>query len=81
MVVFGYSGKITGCIRKRVVLFRQDGCIWIKVVVLDKSGCIQANVVVFGQNWLYSGRVVELEEKGCVRKRVVVFSGKSGRIR
>ena len=63
-----YSGK-SGCIREKVVVFGQSGCIRArsgciraKVVVFGQSGCIQAKVVVFVQKWFFSGssRIEEL---------------------
>ena len=53
-----------------MVLFRKDGCNWIKVVVFGqkwmysgKSGCIRAKVVVFRQKWLYSVKLVLFGQK------------------
>ena len=73
VVVFGHMwlclGK-SGCIRAKVVVFVQSGCLrskWLlrgKVVVFGHSGCIQAR-------WLYLGK------SGCVRAKVVVFGEKS----
>ena len=77
---------ITGCIRKRVVLFRQDGCIWIKVLYSGKSGCIRAKVVVFGQsgcNWKKSCcfRTKRLYTGKCLYSAKVVVFGQSGCVR
>ena len=33
-----------------MVVFRQNGCIWTKVVLFGQSGCIREKVVVFGQS-------------------------------
>ena len=62
MVLFGqkwlYSEK-SGCIRAKLVVFVQSGCIWAKVVVFGqkwlywkKSGCSRAKLVIFGQSGL-----------------------------
>ena len=52
LVVFGqnwlYLGK-SGCIRAKVVVFRQGGFILAKVVIFLQSGCIQSK-------WLYLGK-------------------------
>ena len=58
IVVFGQSGGISskgGCIRGKVFIFGQNGCIRV-----GQSCCIRAKVVVVGQKWLYSGKVVVL---------------------
>ena len=72
MVVFGQkwlcSGKC-GCIRAKVAVFVQNGCIratWLysdKVNVFSQGDCIWTKVVVFGQKWLYLGKVVVFDEK------------------
>ena len=53
MVVFGqkwlYSGK-SGCIRAKMVVFGQGGCIRAKWLYLKKSGCVRVKEVVFGQS-------------------------------
>ena len=47
-----FSGK-SGCVRGKVVVFRQNGC-------------FGAKVVVFGQKLLYLGKVVVFDKKGIV---------------
>ena len=68
MVVFRQKwlcwGK-SGCIRAKVVVFKQIGYIREKWVYSGK-------VVVFGQKWLYS------DKSACIRKKVVVFAEKFG---
>ena len=53
-----YSGK-SGCIREKVVVFGQIGCIRVKWLYTGK-------VDIFGQMLLYSGK------NGCIRTKVVV---------
>ena len=64
MVLIGhkwlYSGK-SGCIRAKVDVFGQRGCILAKRLYSGKSECIRAKVDVFGQKWLYLGKMVVLE--------------------
>ena len=83
MIVFGQSGSIrlkevvfcqkwlypvkNGCIRAKVAVFGQSGCILAKMVVFGQSGFFRAKVVVFEQKWLYSGK------SGCIRAKVVVI--------
>ena len=65
MVVFGQNG----CIREKMVVILQSGCIResgcnrAKVVVLGQNGFIRANVGVFRKKWLYSGKVIVLDQK------------------
>ena len=71
MVVVGqklfYSGK-SSCIRAKVVVFEQSGCIWVKVFVFGKL--------------LYSGKMDVFGQSGCIQARrlysrkVVVFGQK-----
>ena len=53
MVVLGekwlYLGK-SGCIRAKVLVFVQSGCIRAKWLYSDKSGCIREKKVVFVQS-------------------------------
>ena len=56
-----------------MVLFRQSGYIWAKVVVFGHVG-------LFGQKKLYSGRLVVFGQNGCIRAKWLSL-GKSGYIR
>ena len=60
MVIFGqkmlYSGK-SGCIRAKVVVVGQSGCIWAELEYSGKPDCIRAKVVVF------SGKVIVIGQK------------------
>ena len=88
-----YSGK-SGCIREKVVVFGQSGCIRArsgciraKVVVFGQSGCIQSKVVVFVQKWFFSGKSCCIRAKWFSLEKVNLFgkkwlySAKSGSIR
>ena len=59
MVLFGqkwfYLGK-SGCIRAKVVVFRNSGCFRAKWLKPDKNVLYSGKVVVIGEKWLYSGK-------------------------
>ena len=52
-----YSGK-SGCIRAKMVVFRQSFFNLAKLIYSSKSCCIRSKMVVFGQTWFYSDKVV-----------------------
>ena len=61
-----YSGKVVlfgqgGCIRAKVVAFRQKG------LYFAKNGFVRVKVVVFGPKWLYSRKVVAVRQHCCIR--------------
>ena len=58
-----------GCIRAKLVLFGQIGCI-------PEIGCIWAKLVVFVQNWLYSIKLVAFGQNLCIRANWVFFWAK-----
>ena len=63
----------SGCIRAKMVLFGQKGCIWEKLFCSGKV-MYSVKVVVFRQNLLYLGK------SGCIRAKWF-YSGKCGCIR
>ena len=76
MVVFGQKWLYTGkkdCIRVKMGVFGQSGCIRAVWLYSGKSGCIQVKVAVFGQKLLYSGEVVVIGEFFLYAGKVVVF--------
>ena len=58
MEKFLYSG-ISGCIRAKMVVFEQGGCIWAKWLYTGKRVCIRGKVVVFGRSGCSRAKVVE----------------------
>ena len=77
-----YSGK-SGCIREKVVVFGQSGCIRArsgciraKVVVFGQSGCIQSKVDVFVQRWFFSGKSCCIRAKWFSLEKVNLFGKK-----
>ena len=79
MVVFWqkllYSGK-SGCVRENSGCI-WDKCLYSgKMVVFRQGGCIWLKMVVFRQNWLYSGKSGCIGENGCIRAKVVDFGKK-----
>ena len=62
-----------------MVVIRESGCNWAKVVVFGQSGCVRkrllysckvvvfGKVVLIGQKWLLSGK------NGCIRTKVVII--------
>ena len=58
-----------------MVVIRQSGSIWAKLLYSGKCGCFRAKMVVFVQKWLYSFKKVVFGQSGIIRK-VVVFEQK-----
>ena len=57
----------SGCIRAKVVVFRQGGCILAKEIIFLQSGCIQAK-------WLYLGKIgLKSNKSDFIRTKVFVF--------
>ena len=62
-----------------MVVFRQNGCIWAKVVVLGQTGCIWAKLVLLGKRVVYKiwEIVVFLQnghvKTGCSWAKLAVF--------
>ena len=77
MVVLGknclYSGK-SGCIRAKLVVFRQKWFCLDNVVVFEKMALV-------GQKWLYSGKVVVIGQNCFIFCAKVVVFGQHGFIR
>ena len=58
----------------------KNGCIRAKVVVFGQSGCVLEKAAVFEKKWLYSGKSgcirAVIRQNGCIRAVVVVFGQK-----
>ena len=66
-----------------MVVFGQNGCIWVKVVVFGQNCCCLGQSECIRAKWLFSGKVVVfgqsgcIRESGCIRANKVLF-GQSG---